>query len=355
MKSGIIYIILFALIFHNMPRITIAVSGRGWEEVMDILAARYTLFAPVIDEGYQDYEVIGKDNLHLVVFHLPRPTTPIKTFFLPVRQNVSYAWHPDKEVLLFGVPACDLAALSILDEMYLQQEYTDIYYKKRRENTVLIGTDCHDILENCHCACYGIQPYPAVQHDIRMSRTDKDCILEARTSRGEQLLEEIRSLVSVKEVTATDQAYVAATNQRVVEDIINLHPQLPDYASSGELLKQAAEDVWKDHASTCVSCGACATICPTCTCFLLIDRPDFEKIRQMDACQYPGFTRVAGGEDHLHALSERFRHRYMCKYVWKPLKFNSMACTGCGRCIDACIGHINKNEILTSLASVTAS
>jgi len=70
----------------------------------------------------------------------------------------------------------------------------------------------------------------------------------------------------------------------------------------------------------------------------------------MDACQYPGFERVAGGEDALHDISIRFRNRYMCKYVWKPEKYKSLACTGCGRCIEACIGKINKNELFTELA-----
>jgi ferredoxin len=69
----------------------------------------------------------------------------------------------------------------------------------------------------------------------------------------------------------------------------------------------------------------------------------------MDACQYPGFERVAGGEDALFELPARFRNRYMCKYVWKPEKFNSLACTGCGRCIEACIGRINKNELFMEL------
>ena len=32
-----------------------------------------------------------------------------------------------------------------------------------------------------------------------------------------------------------------------------------------------------------------------------------------------------------------------------PEKFSSLACTGCGRCIDACIGKINKNEIFMEL------
>ena len=78
--------------------------------------------------------------------------------------------------------------------------------------------------------------------------------------------------------------------------------------------------------------------------------PNFEKIRQLDACQYPGFERVAGDEDALRELSKRFKNRYFCKYVWKPQKFKSLVCTGCGRCIEACIGKINKNELFRELA-----
>jgi sulfhydrogenase subunit beta (sulfur reductase) len=74
-------------------------------------------------------------------------------------------------------------------------------------------------------------------------------------------------------------------------------------------------------------------------------------VKQMDGCQYPGFERVAGGEDALFELHNRVKNRYLCKYVWKSKKFSSIACTGCGRCIEACIGNINKNEILRELAA----
>jgi len=120
---------------------------------------------------------------------------------------------------------------------------------------------------------------------------------------------------------------------------------LPDYNETGRIVSEEKKGIWAKYSAKCVSCGACATICPTCTCFLLIDKPGFEKVKQLDACQYPGFERVAGGEDSLSDLHNRFRNRYMCKYVWKPQKFQSVACTGCGRCIEACIGKINKNEL----------
>jgi formate hydrogenlyase subunit 6/NADH:ubiquinone oxidoreductase subunit I len=124
---------------------------------------------------------------------------------------------------------------------------------------------------------------------------------------------------------------------------------LPNYKTTSDLINNSGDEVWKSYSKTCVSCGACATICPTCTCFLLIDRPGFDKVRQLDACQYPGFERIAAGEDPLHQKSVRFKNRYMCKYVWKPERFNSTACTGCGRCIDCCIGKIDKNEIFRGL------
>jgi ferredoxin len=83
----------------------------------------------------------------------------------------------------------------------------------------------------------------------------------------------------------------------------------------------------------------------------LVDKPGFEKVRQLDTCQYPGFERVAGGEDALNVLAERFKNRYMCKYVWKPEKYDQKACTGCGRCIEACIGQIDKNELFIELSN----
>jgi ferredoxin len=139
--------------------------------------------------------------------------------------------------------------------------------------------------------------------------------------------------------------------EAVKKQLKSRNGKLPDYKETGNIVQKAKEALWEKYAKTCVSCGACATICPTCTCFLLIDRPDFEKVRQVDACQYPGFEKTAGGEDPLGRKFVRFKNRYFCKYVWKPESFESIACTGCGRCIESCIGNINKNELFLELAN----
>ena len=139
----------------------------------------------------------------------------------------------------------------------------------------------------------------------------------------------------------------------VLNEVQEKNSFLPMTDLTGNLIENSDLTVWEKYAEKCVSCGACATICPTCTCFLLIDKPDFEKVRQIDACQYPGFERIAAGEDPLKRKSHRFRNRYLCKYVWKKESFKSLACTGCGRCIEGCIGKINKNDLIKELEMIT--
>jgi sulfhydrogenase subunit beta (sulfur reductase) len=142
---------------------------------------------------------------------------------------------------------------------------------------------------------------------------------------------------------------VSIQREKTIAELAARNDMLPGIEKSGKKIVESGLEIWKKYSSKCVSCGACSAICPTCSCFLLIDKPSFEKVKQQDTCQYPAFERVAGGEDPLKELTVRFKNRYMCKYVWKPERFHAIACTGCGRCIEACIAKISKNELIMEL------
>ncbi len=327
------------------------ISMTDWQAVLGQFSASYSLFAPVEFNGSQDYELVDKENTGNIIYNHPKPATPVKTFFLPVKENVTVESGIEKPAIIMGVPSCDLAALDILDEMYLQRDYTDIYYKNRRENFILIGYDCRSIVENCHCTSYGLKPYPEKNCDLMLARDRHLVFLQSLSARGAELLKEMGKYADIIKASKDEASEINEKRSEITRLLKDKNKNLPGYELSGKLIKDSPDKIWKSYASTCVSCGACAAICPTCTCFLLIDRPDFEKIRQLDTCQYPGFEKVAAGEDPLGELFVRFRNRYQCKYVWKPLKFKSIACTGCGRCIDTCIGKISKNELLEELAS----
>jgi sulfhydrogenase subunit beta (sulfur reductase) len=282
-----------------------------------------------------------------ISYNIPKPATPLKSFFLPVKEDVTNPGDKEKPRIIIGVPNCDIEGLNLLDEIYLDKDYIDIFYSNRRNNTILISSDCFSTREHCHCLTYNIKPYSTRTADLSIVLLEGLIIFRVINDKGEEFIKKIAGAVPV----SNDSILKTIENKhKETEELLNnSNKKLPDYQTTGGNIVSAMQDIWEKYSSDCVSCGACTTICPTCTCFLLIDKPGFAKVKQMDACQYPGFERVAGGEDALHELPRRFRNRYMCKYIWKPKKFKSLACTGCGRCIEACIGRISKNELFLEL------
>lgn len=331
-----------------MDRISIPKSELD-ERLLQLLSS-LDVYAPVENEFSCDYVKIDADMVPEIVYNKPKPVTPLKKFFLPVKENVTSGAEPANPVVILGVPNCDVMALAFLDEIYLDQDYPDPAYRRRRENATIISTDCLSIQEHCHCTTYGIEPIGNHHSDLSLVLIDGHVILSPFSRKGELFIESLGIIVSnTPEKEHLESLKKLRTD--VLDQLKKENNKLPDYKETGKLVLHSENGTWEKFASSCVSCGACSAICPTCSCFLLIDKPGFEKVRQLDTCQYPGFERVAGGEDALGALSERFRNRYMCKYVWKPEKYQLPACTGCGRCIETCIGHINKNELFVELSN----
>jgi heterodisulfide reductase subunit C len=122
----------------------------------------------------------------------------------------------------------------------------------------------------------------------------------------------------------------------------------------GAMEKNYDSDIWKREAETCVECGACNTICPTCHCFLLYDQKDedkMERLRVWDSCLIKDFALVAGGHNPRKQLWMRLRNRFDKKFAFFPKVLGLYACTGCGRCIMACPGKIDIRKILGRLTA----
>jgi sulfhydrogenase subunit beta (sulfur reductase) len=325
-----------------------SIKKEEWDKALESLITSHTVYATVINEFGQDYELLKSSDILKINYNKPKPATSLKSFFLPLKENVTSERSAGKPRIIMGAPNCDIEGLSILDEIYLDKDFNDHFYKTRRENTLLISSDCFGIQDHCHCLSYGIKPYSLGKADLAVICMNGLIILRVISEKGGEFLKSIPGAFPLNE---TNILSGIEKEQQATESLLNeANKGLPDYKKTGKIVAEAKKDTWEKYSARCVSCGACATICPTCTCFLLIDKPGFEKVKQLDACQYPGFERVAGGEDSLFRLHNRFRNRYMCKYVWKPEKFSSIACTGCGRCIEACIGKINKNELFREYA-----
>ena len=319
-----------------------------WYDFLTSLLNEIDVFVPVSRGNYIDYDKFTGDSRD-IIYNRPLPVTPLKYFVLPFRENVVISKKIHNKKIIIGVPSCDLEGLRILDEIYMDGKFADNVYRSNRENLIIIGTDCYDQAPSCHCTSYGIEPFPVSNADVVMSDIDGNIVLKAVSDKGFELFGRIKDKFLTFQVTQGTLDLIEKKRKDAKEKLKQKNSALPEYNETASLILGSNDEIWQRHSASCVSCGACATICPTCTCFLLIDRPDFEKIRQTDACQYPGFGRIAAGEDPLREKHVRFRNRYMCKFIWKPENFSKIACTGCGRCIECCPGKISKNEIFTEM------
>ena len=135
------------------------IKKEDWDKTIEQLLLSYTIFASVENEFGLDYELIKPADIPKISYNKPKPATSLKSFFLPVKENVTSERAGEKPRIILGIPNCDIEGLSLLDEIYLDDEFNDIFYRKRRENTLLIASDCFGIQEHCHCLSYNIKPY----------------------------------------------------------------------------------------------------------------------------------------------------------------------------------------------------
>ena len=127
------------------------ISLTDWQKALQKLSDSYQVYATVNNGNSIDYEIVDSENINDIIYNTPKPATPLKSFFLPVKENVVINKKFHKKNLIIGVPSCDLAGVSLLDEIYLDKDFVDPYYKNARDNSILIGTDCLSVQQHCHC------------------------------------------------------------------------------------------------------------------------------------------------------------------------------------------------------------
>jgi sulfhydrogenase subunit beta (sulfur reductase) len=90
-------------------------------------------------------------------------------------------------------------------------------------------------------------------------------------------------------------------------------------------------------------------VCPSCYCFNITDEMvegTGERIRTWDNCFNPSYTLETSGHNPRAIKSNRFRNRFSHKFWYYPEKYDSLLCSGCGRCVSNCPTRIDIREVL---------
>ena len=249
--------------------------------------------------------------------------------------------------VVFGVRACDAQAFDVLDRVFLADP-VDTYYQNRRTHGVIVTMACTRPHETCFCGTFGIDP-AAPAGDVACWKTADALYLDAKTDKGAALLDSVAALTEPAddEAVTAQQTEIRARMQRL--PLANLRA---DAFGAGKTEAFFNDPAWAALSESCLGCGTCTFVCPTCQCY---DIKDFntghgvQRFRCWDSCMYSEFTKMSAGQPRLTQV-ERFRQRFMHKLVYFPTNNDGMfSCVGCGRCVAKCPIQMNIVKVMKTL------
>jgi sulfhydrogenase subunit beta (sulfur reductase) len=325
--------------------------------LLDAIAQEMTLYVPKkVDSHY----VFGKYDAKAstdIDYNNIRACTSVKEFLFPLRELAAVmpdSFVPEKQppFAVFGLKQCDMRSIEILDKVFLEDQFEDPLYVNRRENMLIISSDCFEPAESCFCNVLGLKPYVEEGFDLNISQVKDGFVIQAGSQKGRSFLTKHTEIFG--EVPDSLFAEIEQDRAKTTEQLKQNNAEYDLSAPVNELLENGYEnDVFDERAETCVECQACTRVCPTCHCFYLYDSNRgeyFTRMKMWDSCMRMAYAEVAGGANPRKVLGDRLRHRLMHKFSYFLDRYGINMCVGCGRCVDAEAGDVDIRVILKRLS-----
>ena len=255
----------------------------------------------------------------------------------------------NQDFVVFGMKACDVQAVQVLDNVFLTDP-VDTFYAARRKHGTIVAMACHEPEESCFCKVFGID-CAEPKADVAVWMVENEMYWKSLTEKGEALTAAVKELLT--EADSTDEEKVEAEKtavRNIVEKLTYSNLSLEGW-NGDALTEKFNSPVWEELYKPCLACGTCTFVCPTCQCYDIKDYNTghgVQRYRCWDSCMYSDFTMMAHGNNRTSQM-QRFRQRFMHKLVYYPANNNGMySCVGCGRCVEKCPASLNIVKVIKS-------
>jgi sulfhydrogenase subunit beta (sulfur reductase) len=245
---------------------------------------------------------------------------------------------------LFGVRACDLAGVAVLDRVLGSAGANDANFQERRRDAFIVAVDCARPAGTCFCVSMGTGPAAKRGFDLALTELIDDdgheFLVRAGSERGEAVLAHLHG-------RSAGQDDRAAARRQSAEAARRMGREMPPDAA-GLLRRNLEHGRWEETAGRCLTCGNCTSVCPTCFCTDLeekvaLDGTFAERRRVWDSCFTIAFSFLHGGSIRQSGAA-RYRQWITHKLSFWHEQFGMSGCVGCGRCITWCPVGIDITE-----------
>lgn len=275
-----------------------------------------------------------------------------ETLYTCYREGKKLSVEPEtlkeQDFVVFGMKACDIKGVEVLDRVFLSDPI-DTFYAARRDHGTIVALACHEPEETCFCKVFGVDAaHPAA--DVAAWMVEDTLYWKPETEKGQKLTEKLADLLEKAEDAGSETA-VAEEEKKIrsiIEELPYSHLSLEGW--NGDVLMEKFESpLWEELYKPCLACGTCTFVCPTCQCYDIKDYDTghgVQRYRCWDSCMYSDFTMMAHGNNRT-SQKERFRQRFMHKLVYFPANNDGMySCVGCGRCVEKCPASLNIVKVV---------
>src|SRR3989338_3463644 len=151
-----------------------------WQRFLKEVLPSWNIYAPIRSGNNLSFHHLNSDNIANVELNTYRAAQPLKSFLFSFYEQITnITKFPNlRGHAVMGLKACDLNSLQLYDKMFLEGEFAEPFYKRRRQDLLLVSCDCQAPVEQCFCTVLGNKPYPEEYFDINLSLITNGIIVD---------------------------------------------------------------------------------------------------------------------------------------------------------------------------------
>ena len=337
----------------------ITIDKKDWADGIDKSKKAYTLFGPVNDKkngvliknldadaqpvmDYQDSVLSAKSVL------FPQSEMILKTTLDESEDDHHIMKRAEADYsprAVIGLRPYDAKAIQLVKMNFDTEDYRDPYWCDAYDATTFVGLAVNKPGVCDFSTSTATGPFGEDGLDVLMADMDDKYLAKVLTEKGRSYMDACGF---------ADEA--DATESQVLFDVLKKEAEKNITASveTGSLKEKTILDLheatfWDDVAFSCINCGTCTYVCPTCWCFDIQDetkRKSSTRFRNWDTCMSSQFTMHASGHNPRDTKVQRVRQRFMHKLKYFLDKYDQgIMCVGCGRCVKSCPVNIDIREV----------